>query len=142
MDKKILKPGGLNFHTVSLFCIPLIIGIKKEFYDISRGCLLIMITGFAYHYTYIKAFLILDKIMILLCGTYYFTLGFTYTYYYLISIMCMLTSIIIYKTLSFGNYGIVFHSLVHVICSAGISLLALGCNSVNECESLRNITFY
>ena len=142
MDKNLFKGGGLNFHTVFLFTIPVIIGIKKRFYDISRGCLLIIITGLAYHYTYIKPFEILDKIMILLCGTYYSILGFTYTYYYLGYIMCMLTSVIIHQTLSFGKYGIIFHSLIHVICSTGISLLTLGCSKNDECESLKNITFY
>ena len=142
MDKKLFKPFGLNFHTVFLFTIPVIIGIKKGFYDVSRGCLLIMISGSMYHYTYIKEFEILDKIMILLCGTYYFTLGYTYTYYYLVSIMCMLTSLTIYKTLSYSKYGIVFHSLIHLISSTGISLLILGCSQNNECDSLKNITFY
>jgi len=142
MDKKIFKGGGLNFHTVFLFAIPLVIGIKKEFYDISRGCMLIIITGLAYHYTYIKPFEILDKIMVSICGTYYSILGYTYTYYYLGSIICILTSMIIYKTLSYSKYGIVFHSLMHAICSAGISFLVLGCSSVNECQSLKNITFY
>ena len=80
--------------------------------------------------------------MILLCGTYYFILGYTYTYYYLVSIMCMLTSVTIYKTLSYSKYGIVFHSLIHLISSTGISLLILGCSQNNECDSLKNITFY
>ena len=141
MDKRLFKPGGLNFHTISLFIIPVIISIKKEYYDISRGCLLIIISGLMYHYTYIKAFEILDKIMILFCFIYYYTLGYTYTYYYLISIMCMLTSITIYNTLSYSKYGIVFHSLIHLISSTSICLLIYGCSENNECKSLKNITF-
>ena len=142
MDKRLFKPGGLNYHTVFFFLIPVIIGIKKEYYDISRGCLLIMISGSMYHYTYLKEFEILDKIMILFCFIYYFTLGYTYTYYYLISIMSMLISITIYKILSYSKYGILFHSLIHLISSTSISLLIFGCLENNECKSLKNITFY
>ena len=142
MNKELFKGGGLNFHTVFLFTIPLVIGIKKKFYDISRGCMLIIITGLAYHYTYIKPFEILNKIMVSICGTYYLILGYTYTYYYLGSIICILTSIIIYKALSYSKYGIVLHSLMHSICSVGISFLVLGCSSVDQCQSLKNITFY
>ena len=142
MNKNLFKPKALNFHTVFLFTIPVIIGIKNEYYDISRGSMLCIISGLFYHYTYIREFEILNKIVIILSGVYYFILGYTYTYYYLGSIMCALTSITIYKTLAFSKYGIEFHSLIHLISSAGISLLILGCSENDECQSLKNITFY
>ena len=141
MDINLYKPFGVNFHTLFFFVIPLVIGIKRHYYDVSRGCLLVIISESGYHATYCKEFEILNTIVVSCCLLYYMILGYTYTLYYLTSLVSAMSSILIYKYLSKSRYGIIAYSTFHLLCSFGISTLIIGCDKLNECLILKKINY-
>ena len=136
-NTEIWQPMGLNLLSVFLsFSTTTLVTLYLECNTLFYGCLLCLITGTLNHSTYWKIFRYADLISTQLCFVYFTYSCAVYHYYYYLSLLSVLFVGLGYKVvkLSFNpNYGIVFHSILHVVGNIGIALMALGCYSTSSC---------
>jgi len=121
------EPFNMNFMTLIFFLLPITFGLSQECPIVSLGSFICFISGMLYHGTYTHLYYIIDRIVVFINVTYFIIFGFTYTIYYLGACLCLVTLIIGYKKLSFGENGVLFHSCLHFISNVGICLLIQGC---------------
>lgn len=129
---KLLKnyePFGLNFYTSFFFLFPIVYGYNKSCYSVSLGSLLCLSTSLLNHSYYHWFFNKLDILTVNCCIIYYNIYCFTYTIYYIYTLLCLVVIGISYKYLSYTNNGVIYHSLIiHFISNLGICFLIEGCH--------------
>ena len=121
---------NINFLSSFLFLFPIYYGNKLRCYIISYGSLCCLITSLLHHSIHSNITQIIDRICIIICITYFMLCGFTFTKYYLYTILCLLILILTYNNFIYKNYttkGYILHSLIHLISNLGIIFLIYGC---------------
>ena len=126
----------LNILTSFCFLATFLHSYHRECFDIQSACLLCLITSVSYHGTchafnsncVLNAIRYIDMVVCQSCVAYFTYQSIFSCYHWLCigfvtSLMCTFCIYYVFRLSSHPQYGVIWHSILHLIANAGVSFL-------------------
>jgi hypothetical protein len=126
ISNNIYSPYGLNFYTCFAFLGSSLFAIYRNQYILALACLVCLLLGLWNHATYHPLISKIDKIFNYICFPYFIITCYAFNWYYFASLVFATVMAYIYTKYSYSTYGVVMHSVVHILGNVGIILMTEG----------------